>query len=92
MEEYPTMIFMISMRRKTWMERLNLPLGESLETTIKASRVKPRVLHQIGLRILQSTEWLLVDWLKSEDNFNYWINSREETKEKIQEWLADMID
>jgi hypothetical protein len=31
-----------------------------------------------------STEWLLVNWLNSEDNFNHWIHPGEEKKEQIQ--------
>jgi hypothetical protein len=31
-----------------------------------------------------STEWLLVDWLNLEDNFNHWINPGEEKTNKYK--------
>jgi hypothetical protein len=39
-----------------------------------------------------STEWLLVNWLTSEDNFSYWTKPGEEKKEEIQKRLAKMIN
>jgi hypothetical protein len=39
-----------------------------------------------------STEWLLVNWLTSEDNFNYWTIPGEEKKAEIQKRLAKMIN